>query len=493
MTTAPAKNLKFIDLFAGIGGLRLAFENSGGECVFSSEWDKDAQITYLKNFYGTPVGDITQIKDTDIPAHDILIAGFPCQPFSVAGHRKGFNDTRGTLFFDIARIIKYHRPSAFLLENVKGLVTHDNKRTLMRILEILRAELNYTVDWKVMNTMSYANIPQNRERLVIVGFNNDYNIDASRFTFPKTVELTKRIADIIDKTKQPDKYYYTIKSRIYEKLAESVVKKDTVYQWRRKYVRENKASVSPTLTANMGTGGHNVPIILDDYGIRKLTPRECLRFQGFPEWYIMPDISDTKLYKQAGNSVTIPLMQKVALEIVNVLNWRGKVMGGLDVSYAWAMPSAQTFTIKPINDLLKGLVNFDTSCDPFCGSSTFCKYQNDLKDTKVCALDYMKSLDSEMFDCVLLDPPYSNRQISEHYKAAGKEVTGWHTSSGFTAALRKEAARITKHLGIVITFGWNSTGIPASMGGVKKRILIVGHGGNHNDTIVTVCEIRKGL
>jgi len=222
---------------------------------------------------------------------------------------------------------------------------------LMRILEILRAELNYTVDWKVMNTMSYANIPQNRERLVIVGFNNDYNIDASRFTFPKTVELTKRIADIIDKTKQPDKYYYTIKSRIYEKLAESVVKKDTVYQWRRKYVRENKASVSPTLTANMGTGGHNVPIILDDYGIRKLTPRECLRFQGFPEWYIMPDISDTKLYKQAGNSVTIPLMQKVALEIVNVLNWRG-----IDIilKFQWCpngQQRNQTYLQKVINKI----------------------------------------------------------------------------------------------------------------------------------------------
>lgn len=313
------EKFKFIDLFAGIGGLRLAFEKNGGNCVFSSEWDKDAQTTYKSNFKESPAGDITQISEDDIPAHDILLAGFPCQPFSVAGHRKGFNDDRGTLFFDIARIINHHRPRAFLLENVKGLVTHDNRKTLARILDILKTELNYTVDWKVLNTMSHANIPQNRERLVIIGFSNDYNIDPSKFVFPNPVELTTKLADVLEHEKQLDKYYYTVKSKIYSRLAEAIVKKDTVYQWRRKYVRENKTSVSPTLTANMGTGGHNVPIILDDYGIRKLTPRECLRLQGFPESYVMPDISDTKLYKQAGNSVTVPLMQKVAYEIVNVL------------------------------------------------------------------------------------------------------------------------------------------------------------------------------
>ena len=186
------KTIKFIDLFAGIGGLRLAFDNNNAKCVFSSEWDNNAQITYHANFHELPFGDITQISEKDIPSHDILTAGFPCQPFSIAGHRKGFEETRGTLFFDIVRIIDYHRPKAFLLENVKGLATHDNKKTLQKILDILSNELNYTIYFKVLNTMEYVNIPQNRERLVIIGFNNEYNIDCNKFYFPEPVRLTKK-------------------------------------------------------------------------------------------------------------------------------------------------------------------------------------------------------------------------------------------------------------------------------------------------------------
>jgi DNA (cytosine-5)-methyltransferase 1 len=311
----------FIDLFAGIGGFRLAMQNNGGKCTYSSEWDKFAKKTYFENFGEVPFGDITK-KETKnyIPlTFDVLCAGFPCQAFSIAGNRKGFSDTRGTLFFEIEEVINKHRPKVVFLENVKNLVSHDNGKTFKIIYEILSKKLGYKVYHKVMNTMDYANIPQNRERIFIVAFDPAQVINWQKFTFPEKIKLDVRIRDLIYSDKQDDRYYYKQDSIYYNKLISSVISKETVYQWRRVYARENKSNVCPTLTANMGTGGHNVPIILDDYGIRKLTPRECFLFQGFPNKFRLPKIANSKLYTQVGNSVTMPLIERIAKKIVEVL------------------------------------------------------------------------------------------------------------------------------------------------------------------------------
>ncbi|WP_107848582.1 DNA (cytosine-5-)-methyltransferase [Neisseria subflava] len=311
----------FIDLFAGIGGFHFALKELRGKCVFASEWDKNAQKTYEVNHNLKPLGDITkqEIKDQIPEKFDILCAGFPCQAFSIAGHQKGFSDSRGTLFFDIEQIVKKHRPKVVFLENVKNLVSHDKGNTFKVILDILENKLNYQVFFKVMNTAEYANIPQNRERIFIVAFNKDHNFDTSKFDFPKKIKLTKSIHDILDKEKQEDIYYYD-KSKYISQLKEAIKSKDTIYQWRRVYVRENKNKLCPTLTANMGTGGHNVPLLLDDYGIRKLTPKECFAFQGYDmRSFIMPNIAKSKLYMQAGNSVTMPLVKRVAENFLRVL------------------------------------------------------------------------------------------------------------------------------------------------------------------------------
>lgn len=308
---------RFIDLFAGVGGFHLAFNSEN--CVFASEIDVNARETYKLNFPDTVLeGDITKINEKNIPEHDILCAGFPCQPFSVAGYRKGFKDTRGTLFFDIARIIKYHRPKAVLLENVKNLKNHDNGNTLKTIVDILR-DLNYYVLYKILNSAEYSNIPQNRERIFIVAFNKEKVFDYLNFKFPEPIELTKTIHDFIENERQDDIYYYN-STKYYDIFNENIKNKDTVYQWRRHYIRENKSNLCPTLTANMGEGGHNVPIICDNYGIRKLTPRECFNFQGYPRDFKLPKQSDSKLYKQAGNSIVYPLVKKIADNILKIIN-----------------------------------------------------------------------------------------------------------------------------------------------------------------------------
>ena len=303
---------KAIDLFAGIGGIRLGFQQALGEnieFVFASEIDKYARETYYANFGEEPYGDITQIDEKKIPPHDIIMAGFPCQAFSVAGHRKGFEDTRGTLFFDVMRIASYHKPKLIFLENVKGLVGHDKGRTFKVILETLK-ELGYSVKYQVLNAKDYG-VPQNRERIYIVAFLEDDNV----FEFPDQMNLNKKIHDYLEASVD-EKYYYNNKL-IYEKIKNEIKSTDTIYQWRRQYVRENKSNVCPTLTANMGTGGHNVPLILDKNGIRKLTPRECLNFQGYPREYKLPKVVDSQLYKQAGNSVVVTVIEEIAKLIKN--------------------------------------------------------------------------------------------------------------------------------------------------------------------------------
>lgn len=316
-----AANVKFIDLFAGVGGFRLALQNLQGECVYSSEWNDGAKKTYLANYGEVPFGDITnEVIKSHIPENfDLLCGGFPCQAFSIAGYRKGFSDTRGTLFFDIEQIAERHKPKVVFLENVKNLLSHDGGKTFKVIVEILEGKLGYKVFYKVLNSMTHANVPQNRERIFIVALDPKRIPNFANFEFPGEIELTKTIHDVIDSAKQKDEFYYRKDHPYYPMLDSTMTNRDTIYQWRRVYVRENKSNVCPTLTANMGAGGHNVPLIRDKYGIRKLTPRECFGFQGYPENFVLPHLSNSKLYMQAGNSVTVPLIERIAKQIMDVL------------------------------------------------------------------------------------------------------------------------------------------------------------------------------
>jgi DNA (cytosine-5)-methyltransferase 1 len=316
------KTYKTIDLFAGIGGVRIGFERAGFKTVFSNDFDAYCKATYDINFKDAHlmVSDIAKVKSTSLPDFDILLGGFPCQPFSIAGYRRGFLDTgRGDLFFEIIRILRDKKPQAVFLENVKNLKSHDKGRTFNIILDALN-DLGYHVKVKVLNSMEYGNVPQNRERVYIVGFKSKEAYEA--FEFPKPIKLTKTVAELLEKN-VGEKYYYT-HSPLYKTLKESIKSKGVVYQWRRKYVRENKSGVCPTLTANMGMGGHNVPLIKDNKDIRKLTPRECARIQGFPNSYMLPkDLPDTKLYKQFGNSVTVTVIERVAIQVQKAIESTG--------------------------------------------------------------------------------------------------------------------------------------------------------------------------
>lgn len=308
-------------LFAGVGGLDLGFEMTGKfKTVWANEFDVKAAQTYKSNFHNDlVVGDIRNIDVKDIPNFDVLLSGFPCQAFSIAGYQKGFEDDRGDLFFETLRIIKEKKPKVVLLENVKNLVSHDNGNTFKVIREALET-YGYYLKYQVLNAKEYANIPQNRERIYMVGFKDKKAFE--NFDFPDPIKLEKNLKDIIDFDKKTDdKYYYTKeKNLFYDELEKNIVNQDTVYQWRRQYVRENKNGVVPTLTANMGTGGHNVPLIKTNQGIRKMTPRECFNAQGFPIDFKIPNIADSHLYKQAGNSVVVPLVKRIADNISESLN-----------------------------------------------------------------------------------------------------------------------------------------------------------------------------
>ena len=302
--------LKTLDLFAGIGGISLGFEKAGFTTVFANDFEKSCKETYDINFKTEKliVEDIRKIGVEDLPEFDFLLGGFPCQSFSIAGYRKGFSDKdRGNLFFEIIRILEDRKPAGFLLENVKNLKGHDEGKTFKIITDTLK-DLGYHIKPKILNSMEYGNVPQNRERIYIVGFRNKQY--TNNFEFPEKVKLKTKISDILEK-EIDNKYYYNGKP-LFERLKNDVNEIGKVYQWRRKYVRENKKGVCPTLTANMGTGGHNVPIIKDRKGIRKLTPRECASLQGFPKSYKIPKLADSALYKQFGNSVTVTVIEAIA-------------------------------------------------------------------------------------------------------------------------------------------------------------------------------------
>jgi DNA (cytosine-5)-methyltransferase 1 len=298
----------FIDLFAGIGGMRLGFESAGFACVFSSEWDKYAQQTYQANFNETPHGDITQIPAKDIPPHDILLAGFPCQPFSNAGLKKGFDDTRGTLFFDVLRIIHHHGPKVVFLENVKGLVSHDKGRTLEVILERLKS-CGYTVYWKVLNAKDFG-VPQNRQRIYIIAFRENV-----LFSWPQPPCTPTRLGDVLER-EVDKKYYLTDKQWTYhqERKARHKAKGNG-------FGYSSVDADSPyahTLSARYYKDGSEILIKQDNANPRRLTPRECARLQGFPDSFIIP-VSDTQAYKQFGNSVAVLVIKALAHKIKETL------------------------------------------------------------------------------------------------------------------------------------------------------------------------------
>jgi len=321
---------KFIDLFAGIGGFRIAMQNLGGKCVFTSEWDKEAQKTYRANFGEVPFGDITKphIKSYIPKEFDILCAGFPCQAFSIAGKRGGFDDTRGTLFFDVAEIIKKHKPKAIFLENVKGLRSHDKGQTLATILNVLRNDLGYYVpEPQIINAKEFG-VPQNRERIYIVGFRKDTGI--TEFEYPKSINKKVKFADIKEKKVVPTKYYLStqyVQTLVNHKARHEGKGNGFGYE-----IIDDKGIANAIVVGGMGRERN---LVLDhritDYtptthikgtvnreGIRKMTPREWARLQGFPDKYIIP-VADASAYKQFGNSVAVPAIQATATKILELI------------------------------------------------------------------------------------------------------------------------------------------------------------------------------
>ncbi|MDD3443272.1 MAG: DNA cytosine methyltransferase [Sulfurimonas denitrificans] len=307
------ESFRAIDLFAGIGGIRLGFEQAFGEkieFVFASEIDKYARETYYANFGETPHGDITQIDEKNIPPFDILLAGFPCQAFSVAGHRKGFEDTRGTLFFDVMRIAAYHKPKVIFLENVKGLVGHDKGKTFKVILETLK-ELGYSVEYQILNAKDYG-VPQNRERIYIVGF-LDNEVE---FEFPKPIEKYVKVGDILE-DKVDEKY--TISDKLWaghqrRKIEHKAKGNGFGYSM----FNENSIYTS-TISARYYKDGSEILIEQKNQNPRKLSPREAGRLQGFPNSFNIK-VSDVQAYKQFGNSVSVPVIEAISKNIFKIIN-----------------------------------------------------------------------------------------------------------------------------------------------------------------------------
>ena len=324
-TQQELKGYKFIDLFAGIGGFHYALNSFGAECVFASEIDKKAQNTYYSNHSISPYGDITQINEIDIPKHDILCGGFPCQAFSISGKQKGFEDTRGTLFFDIARIVNYHQPKILFLENVKNFTRHDNGKTLQTVIDTLTA-LNYTVQYKVLNTSNFG-LPQNRERVYIIAFHNSYTIKTFYFPSPNIISKLEDILEenplngkIIDREDVFFNKDFNPTQNIFGNIdfpnkPIQIGKVNKGGQGERIY---HPLGHAITLSAYGGGVGSKTGLYKINNKIRKLSPRECARIQGFPEEFIIPE-SISEAHKQFGNSVSINVLQHITQEIINTI------------------------------------------------------------------------------------------------------------------------------------------------------------------------------
>jgi DNA (cytosine-5)-methyltransferase 1 len=313
------KKLKMIDLCAGTGAFSIAFQTTNMvNIVYANDIETTSKTIYDNNLdHILTLKNICDINVEEIPEHDILTAGFPCQPFSIAGKQKGFDDPRSNVFYKIIDIMKYHKPMYVILENVKNLISHEEGRTFKTIIDSIKNE-NYHIKFQVLNTCKITNIPQNRERIYIICIKDKIGIDNFNFTFPKNNKQTI-ISMLEDSNNINDKYYYRQNSNIHNMVKNTVINRNSVYQFRRIYVRENKNNCCPTLTANMGTGGHNVPLVVDENGARKLTPRECFNFQGFTNDYnINIGLSDAKLYKLAGNAVSLPVVKLIADKIIKI-------------------------------------------------------------------------------------------------------------------------------------------------------------------------------
>lgn len=303
------KTFKIIDLFAGIGGIRLGFEEFGGEGVFSSEWDKHSQVTYQANFNELPYGDITQIRSEEIPAFDIILGGFPCQPFSQAGLKKGFADTRGTLFFDVARIVEHHKPSVVFLENVKRFKTHDKGNTF-NVVKTTLEDMGYEVHAKVLNARDFG-VPQNRERIYIVAF-----LGKTNFEFPQPTGQKTRLGDILE-TNVDDKY--TLSDKLWAGH-QNRKKKHEANGYGFGYSLFNEDSVyTSTISARYYKDGSEILVEQKGKNPRKLTPREAARLQGYDDSFVIP-VSDTQAYRQFGNSVAVPVIKAIAKNVVKEMN-----------------------------------------------------------------------------------------------------------------------------------------------------------------------------
>jgi len=319
------KKLKHCDLFAGTGAFSLALQNTGKiDTVYANDMEPASEKIYNANFNDKLVlKDINDIDVKTIPSHDILTGGFPCQPFSIAGKQLGFNDKRSNVFWKILEIIDYHNPSIIILENVKNLLTHDNENTF-KIIKKNIEDRDYFLKYKILDTSKITGIPQHRERIYIIAFKNKSifgkDIFGDKFNMDFGNISKKNFHDFLEKNIDK-KYYYTEKLQVYDTIKNSVISKDSIYQYRRTLVRENKKGECPTLTANMGSGGHNIPLILDNDGIRKLTPKECFNFQGFPNNYnINIKLCDSALYKLAGNAVSYPVIKLIIDRILDHLD-----------------------------------------------------------------------------------------------------------------------------------------------------------------------------
>ena len=316
ITEKEKKEVTMIDLFAGTGAFSKVFEENNIKCRFANDFCKNSKKIFDMNHdIDLTYGDLNDIKNEDIPTHTILCGGFPCQPFSIAGKQQGFEDERSNVFWKIINIIKYHNPEIVILENVKNLKSHDKGDTF-KVINKKLSDLGYHIKYNILNTSKITEVPQNRERIYIVCFKDKNKYDKFDFDFEEKEK--KQIKELLTIEDIPDKYYYTDRFKVYDSIKEGVTKKideNVLYQYRRYYVRENKNNVCPTLTANMGGGGHNVPLLKDKKGIRRLTPRECFNLQGFPIDYKLPDVCDSALYKLAGNAVSIPVVRLISEKI----------------------------------------------------------------------------------------------------------------------------------------------------------------------------------